>query len=189
MTDRPYKRRIMIVYPEFQFRFIRRIAILAVLIVVASLLLLTIIYSFSLDIQTAIIQPLPLSLLENPLPIEEPRTILSILLPVIIICVAVTLAVTLTFGIVMSHRMAGPLFRIRREMKEMGEGDLSGEIRLRKNDDFESFARDVDGLKRRWRSHIEKLNAIVGELDSEEATGQGSALSRLKEILASFKTN
>ena len=104
MTDRPYKRRIMIVYPEFQFRFIRRIAILAVLIVVASLLLLTIIYSFSLDIQTAIIQPLPLSLLENPLPIEEPRTILSILLPVIIICVAVTLAVTLTFGIVMSHR-------------------------------------------------------------------------------------
>ena len=91
--------------------------------------------------------------------------------------------------VITPHRMAGPLFRIRREMKEMGEGDLSGEIRLRKNDDFESFARDVDGLKRRWRSHIEKLNAIVGELDSEEATGQGSALSRLKEILASFKTN
>ena len=83
-----------------------------------------------------------LSLLDNPLPVEEPRTILSILLPVIIVCVAVTLTVTLIFGIVMSHRMAGPLFRIRREMKEMGEGDLSGKIRLRKKDDFESFARD-----------------------------------------------
>ena len=65
MHDRPYKRRIMIVDREFQHRFIRRIAMLAVLIVVASLSLLAITYAVNLDVQTVIVQPLPLAISEN----------------------------------------------------------------------------------------------------------------------------
>jgi HAMP domain-containing protein len=186
---RPYKRRILIVDPEFQFRFIRRIAMLAVLIVVASLSLLAITYYFNLDIQTVIVQPLPLAISENATPIEEPTTILSILLPVVIICVVVTLALTLVFGLIMSHRMAGPLFRIRRELKEMEQGDLSGEVHLRKKDDFKSLAQAVNGLKRSWGSRLEELNGIARKLDSNAIPEQASAINRLKEIMSSFKTD
>jgi len=189
MKDRPYKRRIMIVDPEFQYRFICRTATLAVLIVVASLSLLAIIYYLNLDIQTVIIQPLPLPFSESATLTEEPTTILSILLPVVIICVAITLAVTLFFGIVISHRMAGPLFRIKRELREIEEGNLSGEIRLRKKDDFKSLAQTVNGLKRTWTYRVKELNGIVRGLHSNNATEQASALNRLKEIMSSFKTD
>jgi HAMP domain-containing protein len=189
MHDRPYKRRIMIVDREFQHRFIRRIAMLAVLIVVASLSLLAITYAVNLDVQTVIVQPLPLAISENAPLMEEPKTILSILLPVVIICVVVTLAVTLVFGIVISHRMAGPLFRISRELKQMEQGDLSGEIRLRKKDDFKTLARTVNNLKTNWRHRLQELSGIVYALDLNGNAEQASALNRLKEIMSSFKTD
>jgi len=108
---------------------------------------------------------------------------------VVIICVVVTLAVTLVFGIVISHRMAGPLFRISRELKQMEQGDLSGEIRLRKKDDFKTLATTVNDLKANWRHRLQELSGIVYALDLNDNAEQASALNRLKEIMSSFKTN
>jgi len=189
MNDQAYKRHIMIVDPQFQFQFIRRVVMLAVLIVVASLSLLAIAYYFSLDIQTVIVQPLPLAISDIATPMEEPTTIASILLPVVFICIAVTLAVTLVFGIILSHRMAGPLFRIRRELTEMEKGDLSGEVRLREKDDFKSLAQSVNSLKKSWSCRIQELDGIIGGLDSSGIPEQASAFKRLKEIMSSFKTD
>ena len=188
MNDQPHKRRIMIVDREFQFRFIRRLAIIAVLIVVASLSLLALISYLNLDVQTAVIQPLPLAISENLIPTESPPTILSILVPVTAVCVAVTLAVTLFFGIIASHRMAGPLFRIRRELGKMEQGNLSGDVRLRKRDDFKILAKSINRVKANWRSRIQELNAIVRELDSEGSVDQGPLINRLKKLASSFKT-
>lgn len=186
MGNPSYKRRIMIVDREFQFRFIRRIVLLATLIVASSLSLLAICYYVSLDIQTAIVQPLPLAVGENVPMIGESATILSVLFPVIVVSIAVTLAVTLVFGIIMSHRMAGPLFRIQRELKKMAQGDLSGQVRLRKKDDFKSLAHAVNSLKSHWRDRIEELNGVVAELDAHPVPEQAAMLVRLKKIVSSF---
>lgn len=189
MKDRGYKRRIMIVDPQFQFQFIRRVVMLALLIVMASLFLLAITYYFSLDIQTVIVQPLPLAIPELATPTQEPASIVSILLPVIVICIAVTLAVTLVFGIVLSHRMAGPLFRIRRELAEMETGNLSGEVHLREKDDFKSLAQSVNSLKKSWSGRLRELNAIIDGFDASSISEQASKAKRLKEILSSFRTD
>jgi len=187
MTDRHYKRRIMIVDSEFQFRFIRRLAMLVVLIVVASLLLLAIMSYFNLNIQKAVVQPIPLSLLKSIPPQEAPTTIIAILVPVAVACIAVTLGATLIFGIIISHRMAGPLFRIRRELRQMEQGDLSGDIRLRKKDDFQSLALTVNGLKETWRSHVQELNDIAKDLHPDPADPQ-SVKARLLNLVSRFKT-
>jgi len=187
MGGRSYKRRIMIVDPEFQHRFIRRTVMLAVLIVVASLSLLAISYYLNLDIQSVVIQPLPLAISEPAGGVEEPETILSILVPVVVVCVVITLVVTFLFGIVISHRMAGPLFRICEELKEMAKGNLSGEMHLRKKDDFKSLARSVNSLKTKWRHHVQDLSWIVHGLHSKDRTEQASALNRLEEVVSSFK--
>jgi hypothetical protein len=67
------------------------------------------------------------------------RTILF-LIPAILVIIG--------FGIVISHRMAGPLFRIGRTIHEVVRGEDVEWIRLRKKDEkeFKDLAEDVNKL-------------------------------------------
>ena len=51
------------------------------------------------------------------------------------------------WGIVLSHRFAGPMERLEKELKGMAEsGDCSQRVRLRKNDDMRPLADAVNNL-------------------------------------------
>jgi HAMP domain-containing protein len=62
----------------------------------------------------------------------------------------VFLAFMAMIGLVISHRTAGPLYRIKRVIEEVALGNPSARIHLRPNDDFqdvaESFNKMMDAL-------------------------------------------
>jgi hypothetical protein len=77
-------------------------------------------------------------------------------------------------GIVVTHRIAGPIFKMKRLLRELGEGYLRMPTPLRKGDDlqdfFEEFARTVDRLRERKSGELDQLNRILAEL--EEVPGE-----------------
>jgi len=44
------------------------------------------------------------------------------------------------FGILLSHRIAGPLYRLHRHMSEIGQGKIQSEVSFRKGDYFQELA-------------------------------------------------
>ena len=71
--------------------------------------------------------------------------------------------------ILFSHRIAGPLFRFEKTLKEVRSGDLTQRINLRKTDQLKEFKN--------------ALNELIGMLD-ERIGGIKNGLDELKKIVS-----
>ena len=78
---------------------------------------------------------------------------LVIILPVVFVILAVIV-------ILMSHQIAGPLFRLKQYMEKVENGDFSATLKFRKHDAIhdvaDSFNRMVEGIKKRLQSNDKK---------------------------------
>ncbi len=93
------------------------------------------------------------------------------LLPALAICtlavagaVAVLAAGRLLF---LSHRIAGPLYRFEQTAQAIGNGDLSGAVRLRDGDELQDLARSMGGMVTGLRARVQDMQAHshrLGEL-------------------------
>jgi methyl-accepting chemotaxis protein len=83
-------------------------------------------------------------------------------------------------SIILSHRVAGPWYRLEMILRDLADGDLSHDIRLRKNDELQSLALLLNTVVRNLRevadSNIkyaagidEAVNQISHELNREPA--------------------
>ncbi len=61
------------------------------------------------------------------------------------------------YSIRISHRIAGPMFRFKREVKNILNGQPTLPLKLRKDDFFKEFASDLDQLIESHRELEEKL--------------------------------
>jgi len=99
-----------------------------------------------------------------------------------VLIVAAVAAINLFY----SHRVAGPLFRIGRELERIREGDLTVRIRLRKGDVAVPLADGVSSLAeahgRRVRALIEACDELVAGAEAVESGGEGD-LPALRENL------
>ncbi len=189
MSPSTYKRRQYIVDRSFQYGMIRKFAIVAVFIVIGSLSCLVLVYYKYGDVQVDIVQPTPFgsidTLAENGT--VTTHTLLDLLWPVLSICLVGTIIFTFIFSIIISYRMAEPVYRMRMVLGEMVQGDLSRPSgRLRRKDEFKHLFSDICNVKEYWRLQIGKLQCICRELD--EDGNQEKHLKRLNEIISSFKT-
>lgn len=187
MSQQANKRRKYIVDPDFQYGLIRKMAILAGLIIIAALSSLALVFYLYGDVQVEVIQPIPFASSDG-LRIVEENTILGLLWPVMAVSLLVTLVVIFLFGLVVSHRMAGPVFSMRRTLGEMSRGDLTGPIRLRKSDAFKSLADEINGLRERWRVPIQEIQSLCRGLNSGDNSKQKEHLNKLCKLLSTFKT-
>jgi nitrogen fixation/metabolism regulation signal transduction histidine kinase len=100
-------------------------------------------------------------------------------------------------GIVFTHKIAGPIFKMKRLLRQVGEGKLVVRERLRKGDElqhfFESFEKMVDDLRARQEEKIAKVDAILARLDEAPVSQRGhkevdedgvALLKRLRRELA-----
>jgi len=82
-------------------------------------------------------------------------------------------------GIVFTHRIAGPIFKMKRLLREVGEGKLVVRERLRKGDElhhfFETFEKTVNQLRQKQVEEIARIDSILIELDplAESNAGVG----------------
>ncbi len=68
----------------------------------------------------------------------------------------VFVAITFLISIFLSHRIAGPLYKLRKSMEEVSRGNFDARISFRKNDHFvemqDSFNEMVEHLAiRKWK--------------------------------------
>ena len=103
-----------------------------------------------------------------------------------ITAVAIAL-VGMAIFIVLSHRIAGPAHRLQNSLREIGSGNLTYRVRLRKKDELAELAEELNRL-------TESLDGKVGELKKEIARVSSGipdkeSLARLKQIADSFKTS
>lgn len=187
MQPRTYKRRQYIVDPDFQYTFIKRIFIFCILMILMSISFLCLVDVLYGDIQFQLFQPDPFDFSENVDTLSGQTTILNLIWPVLGVCLGAALVVTFFFGVLLSHRMAGPIFRIRRILSEMAEGDLRGEVRLRKKDDFKSLAESINGVKKSWRKHIARMQQICAAAASDDGTRKNQHIKALQDILNGFQ--
>ena len=100
---------------------------------------------------------------------------------------ALTLLVVLIgfAGIIVTHKVAGPIFKMKRQIREVGEGKLKVPAKLRKGDElvdfFEAFETMVLNLRSRQQEEIDKLEAAITTLEPKAEQGELEPLYSLRK--------
>lgn len=129
--EQSYKRSHYFIKKNFQTKFILKFCLLLLIGVIISTGLL---FIFSQDTLTSSFQNSRL-VIENTAIAILPAVIYTALITLGLLTIA-TIVVTL----IISHKIAGPMFRFEKELKEIGDGNLTKKVSLRKNDQAEEFA-------------------------------------------------
>lgn len=103
---------------------------------------------------------------------------------VIVVIIAVVL-----LGLLVSHRIAGPVYRLGRSVEAVSKGDLTVHFRLRREDELQELAGSMEAMVRFLRGKIRHVRASVRNLREETekartALGESSeASSRLESCV------
>lgn len=111
---------------------------------------------------------------------EDRKVRNAILLGVVLLTIALGLT-----GILVTHRVVGPTYRMKRLFEHVGEGRLEVNTGIRKGDElqdlYRSFAEMVESLREQRAEDIARLEATVVKL---EAAGVESAyVTELRAVL------
>ena len=104
-----------------------------------------------------------------------------------IVRAALTLLVALigVAGIIVTHRVAGPIFKMKRQIAAVGAGHLRVPAKLRKGDElvefFETFETMVINLRERQQVEIDKLDRAIQTLEPKAEPGELDPLYQLRQ--------
>ena len=112
---------------------------------------------------------------------QEDRKIRNAILAGVLL---LTLALGLT-GIIVTHRVVGPAYRMRRLFEHVGEGKFEVTTGIRKGDElqelFHSFADMVESLRDQRAEEIEQLEETLIKMES--AGVQSAYITELRAVL------
>ncbi len=139
------RRKQYFIKKEFQFRFILKFCGVLLAGIVISTVLLVILSRGTLT-----------SSFENSqLTVQNTATAI---LPSILLCNLVTLGlitlVTIVLTLLVSHKLAGPMYRFQKEIETIGTGNLTQKIQLRNKDQLESLAHSLDSMRQALREKV-----------------------------------
>jgi len=166
MTMRPYKRRKLFIDRQFQLKYI--------LLVIFMLLLYTIVFVGMLFI------PQLLPLIFNS-PIDEKVKAAEILLLYhenVWPAVFIVIPLFGFFSIFFTHKIAGPVYRLKTRLQQMTEWDLDSRVTLRKGDDLQDLADCVNLLSEELsefastlKINYDTLSGNIDEIQQQIETG------------------
>jgi len=143
------RRRIMIIKPWFQYRFIVNFVGVSFLGVLISTLCVLVFYMIrsGYDLSTQLFfQATP----GGPL---KYTTIVSLLAPPFLVALLIDLAITLYIAVVFSHRIAGPVYRFEKAFREARKGHIEEGVKLRTADEFKEVAAELAKLLKWIKQH------------------------------------
>jgi len=152
MTAKKYKRRRKLIEPALQLKLVSVFVGLAACSIVLQMLLL------SIDIKNVARNMPEGAALEEQLP--------GILQRMFLFSAGMWLPVTIAVGIVVTHRIAGPVFRFKQHLNSVAKGEVVGACRIRKRDELHGLC---DSLNRGLAA------AYASVPPSEEADGEANA--------------
>jgi nitrogen fixation/metabolism regulation signal transduction histidine kinase len=115
---------------------------------------------------------------------EQQRTLITglvVALALLVVCIWLA-------GIVVTHKIAGPVFKMKRMFRQVGDGKLALHERLRRGDEmqdfFETFDQMLGRLRERQESEIKHIDEAIAKLEAEPSSREGdsSAAGILKSL-------
>jgi nitrogen fixation/metabolism regulation signal transduction histidine kinase len=90
-------------------------------------------------------------------------------------------------GIYFTHKVAGPVYKMTRLLKQVGEGNLRVESRLRKGDElkdfFATFTQMVGGLRAIEKRQLDEIDAALSALERGSKEDAAAALGRTRDAM------
>ena len=176
-----YRRRIYFIEKNFQTKFILKFC---VLIIFAGLLTMGILYLLAMQSTTV-------SIANSRVVV---RTTADFLLPILIqTVIVVTIIVgfaTIMITLLVSHKIAGPLYRFKKVMEVLREGDFSSDFRIRRLDQLQKLADEFNNMIRTVRQQLNLLKnnfvslkeRLDGFSEQDVSEHKRPSLSELKKI-------
>lgn len=114
--------------------------------------------------------------------------ILPILLQTVAIVMAFVILATVAVTLFVSHKIAGPLYRFKKVMQSLGEGDYHSDFHIRELDQLQGFADAFNEMILKMRSQInmikEASSAVQKKLD---ALSEGDISEQKKQYMRELK--
>ncbi len=153
-SDKPYKRR-----RSFNFSIKRRLQLHMLFkiwaIILISLLVTGIIFYFYSDMNVGKSYRMFHIKAEN---------FLDFLVPVLLTGFFASLVLGVVLSLLFPHAIAGPLYRIEREIVDIGRGNLRKEIVVRRGDELQDLADSINIMIMGLRDNIKTISDISGEI-------------------------
>jgi len=109
----------------------------------------------------------------------QSRMMLTVLGVLVLLVVGIFVA-----GIIVTHKVAGPIFKMKRMIRDVGEGRLRIPGKLRKGDElvhfFDAFDQMVRSLRARQENEIAMLESAIAQLEGKADAETLKALLDLK---------
>jgi nitrate/nitrite-specific signal transduction histidine kinase len=90
-------------------------------------------------------------------------------------------------GIYITHKVAGPVYKMTRLLKQVGDGNLHVDARLRKGDElrdfFETFTRMVGGLREIEKRQLTEIEGALAALERGAKDDAAAALARVRDVM------
>lgn len=122
----------------------------------------------------------------------EVPTAFDVLLPGLLICGIIMVFLTLIIGVLITHKIGGPITNLQRSIKNVGKGDLVSEVKLRQGDEFHDLAEDFGNMIEKIRQPILAAQQEVVKLathpDVERFHDLKDGLCKIAAELKYFKT-
>ena len=181
MRSKDNRRRNYFINKKFQTQFILRFCGLVLLgAVISGVALFS--YVFVKDTVTTAFVNSRLSI------ITTADYILPVILGASIIAIVLVSIATAIVVMYLSHRIAGPLFRIEKDLSQISEGDLTLKIILRTNDEIKRLAENINQTNEKIRMKISEAKINLKDLDNQVkelsvSMKDDNAKSKLDDIL------
>lgn len=186
MTDSKNRRRSYFIKKSFQANFIIKFCLLVIL---ACAIMGVLAYLLSENTATTSFENLRL-VVKTTSDFILPTLVLSSLVAIVLVCLA-SVAVTLFI----SHRIVGPLYRLEKSVAQLGKGDFSVEIKLRKADEVKTLADSINAMAKNLKGPLSLSQDNLREMEESIAEAEEALKSRgltetqAEDILKPLKRN
>jgi len=189
--EKKYRRRKYLIDPSFQISFIVKFS---VIVVFTSLLIGGILYYLTRSSTTVAIEN------TRVMAKSTANFILPSLSITIIVVSLFSALVVLILTLLVTHKISGPIFRLKREIELMQKGDLVRNFRIRDNDQLQGLSNSFSFMTDIFRDKIKELKDTYSSLSSylRENSSRISAserdkindlLNKIKNTLNFFKVS
>lgn len=176
------RRKRYFIKPGFQSRLT---AIFILIVIIVANIVGALVYGFSIEkLESKLV-------VESKLPIDTSQ-LGQALLPGVVIAELVSILVVCFICIFVTHTIAGPVYRMERVAKSIGDGDLTNFIKLRPKDELKDLADAMNDMTMGLRSRVtsikegsEKIKAVLARARS---AGKLEKFDDLQEALATIES-
>jgi methyl-accepting chemotaxis protein len=174
-----HRRKNYFIKPGFQSRLT---AIFILIVIIVANIVGALVYGFSvIKLEGSLVD-------EAKLPIDS-KQLGQTLLPGVIIAELISIFIVAFICIFVTHTIAGPVYRMEKVARNIGEGDLTHFIKLRPKDELKDLADTMNemtmGLRNKVIGFKEEIDLIQKGIALAKSTGD---TSKLDEILASVSS-